>query len=311
MHGRGERVRVEAELRGEQLPAPLDRFPLPVVADREVAEHLEEGLVPGVVADLVDVGRAEALLDRDDPLRGWLLLPEEVRDQGLHPGAREQHARVVAQDERRAGQPVMPLLLEELHEPLPDRRAVRPSSLLFNLRPSAGRRAQGWWSRSSRRSRSSLVFPPVRSPAFGRETRARLVVSLLTAEPLVARLPSCSCSISGLRPGDALKAGGLAPHGGAARRSSSLLFDLRPSAGRRAQGWWSRSSRRSRSSLVFPPARSPAVGRETRSRLVVSLLTAEPLVARLPSCSISGRRPGDALKAGGLAPHGGAARRSS
>src|SRR5206468_1200220 len=52
VHRRDERVRVETELRREELPAPLDRFLLPVIADREVAEHLEEGLVVAVPADV-------------------------------------------------------------------------------------------------------------------------------------------------------------------------------------------------------------------------------------------------------------------
>ena len=53
---------VEAEDLGRELPAEADRVVLEVVADREVAEHLEEGEVARGVADLVDVGRAEALL---------------------------------------------------------------------------------------------------------------------------------------------------------------------------------------------------------------------------------------------------------
>ena len=62
---------------------------------------------------------------------GRLLLPEEVRDDRLHPRAREQDARIVLQDERRAGQAVMALLLEELDEPLSDLGAlyVSPTSL--------------------------------------------------------------------------------------------------------------------------------------------------------------------------------------
>src|SRR4029077_7337643 len=77
VHGGDELRAVESENLGEELPAPLDGFLLPVIADREVAEHLEEGLVVAVLADLVDVGSPEDLLDRDDPLGGRLLLPEE------------------------------------------------------------------------------------------------------------------------------------------------------------------------------------------------------------------------------------------
>src|SRR5581483_4442539 len=54
-------VAVQLEALREQLPGPGDRLLLEVVADAEVAQHLEERQV-AEVADLVDVGRAEALL---------------------------------------------------------------------------------------------------------------------------------------------------------------------------------------------------------------------------------------------------------
>ena len=45
----------EAEVLGQQLPGELDRAFLEVVAEREVAEHLEEGVVARGVADVVEV----------------------------------------------------------------------------------------------------------------------------------------------------------------------------------------------------------------------------------------------------------------
>src|SRR5258706_1204910 len=123
--GRDQRAPVEAELLRQEVPTPLDRFLLPVIADAEVAEHLEKGLVVAVLADLIDIGRAEDLLDADDPLGRGLLAPQEIRHQRLHPRAGEEHARVVLEDERRAGQPHVAPLLEELDELLADGRAVR------------------------------------------------------------------------------------------------------------------------------------------------------------------------------------------
>src|SRR5207244_2732557 len=67
VHGGDELEPVEAEHLRQKLPAPVDRFLLPVVADAEVAQHLEEGLVVAIPSDLVDVGRAEDLLHRADP----------------------------------------------------------------------------------------------------------------------------------------------------------------------------------------------------------------------------------------------------
>ena len=39
----------------EQLPGPADGLPLVVVAERPVAEHLEEGVVVGVASDLLEI----------------------------------------------------------------------------------------------------------------------------------------------------------------------------------------------------------------------------------------------------------------
>ena len=63
VHGDPEAVAVEAEDLGEELPGHRDGVVLEVVAEAEVAQHLEEGAVVGVGADDVDVGGAEALLD--------------------------------------------------------------------------------------------------------------------------------------------------------------------------------------------------------------------------------------------------------
>ena len=57
-------VGIEAEplLVGQKLPGPVDRLALEVVAEAEVAQHLEERVVIGRAADVVDVAGAEALL---------------------------------------------------------------------------------------------------------------------------------------------------------------------------------------------------------------------------------------------------------
>src|SRR5437870_2834796 len=40
---------------GEQFPRPRDRFLFEIIAERPVAEHLEESVVVGVLADVVEV----------------------------------------------------------------------------------------------------------------------------------------------------------------------------------------------------------------------------------------------------------------
>ena len=98
--GRPEPVLGEAEpalgLRpGEQLPGERDRLLLEVVPEGEVAQHLEERAVPGRLADLVDVGRADALLHARGPRVGRLTLPQEVGLEGHHARVDQQQRGVL------------------------------------------------------------------------------------------------------------------------------------------------------------------------------------------------------------------------
>src|SRR5262249_44581598 len=99
----------------------LDRPFLEVLPEREVAEHLEEREVERVEADLVDVGRAEALLAGRRRRRRRRLAAEEIRHLRLHPRAREKRRAVVrTRDPRSRRLSQMSLRLEERQEPLAD-----------------------------------------------------------------------------------------------------------------------------------------------------------------------------------------------
>ncbi len=97
---------------GEQLPGELDGALLEVVAEGEVAAHLEERAVAGGLADLFDVGGAHALLHAGRAVEGRLDLAEEVGLEGHHAGRDEEQSRVV-RDERRRRDDGVPALLEE------------------------------------------------------------------------------------------------------------------------------------------------------------------------------------------------------
>ena len=84
---------VDPELVGE-LERPLDGLGLEVVAEREVAEHLEEGEVPRRLAHVLHVGGAEGALAGGDARRRRRLDAQEVRLVLLHAGRGEQDAGV-------------------------------------------------------------------------------------------------------------------------------------------------------------------------------------------------------------------------
>ncbi len=112
--GDPDQLGVHPEALGRELPAPGDRLRLEVVPEAPVAEHLEEGQVASGVANLLDVGRAEAFLHVGEARRRRLFAAEEVGLEGLHPGRGEQHRGVVdGGNQRRGGDDLVPPPLEE------------------------------------------------------------------------------------------------------------------------------------------------------------------------------------------------------
>ena len=53
--GRGQLVLRQPEFLGDQIPGELDRAILEIIAEREIAEHLEEGVMARGIADIVEV----------------------------------------------------------------------------------------------------------------------------------------------------------------------------------------------------------------------------------------------------------------
>ena len=116
--GHPELARVETHLLGDELPREVDRPVLEVVAEREVAEHLEEGAVPVGAADVVEVvvlpARPDGLLNGGNARCDRLFDPEKPPLHRLHARDDEERRGVVGRrDHGRRGTPHMTLLLEE------------------------------------------------------------------------------------------------------------------------------------------------------------------------------------------------------
>ena len=154
-------VGVEAEALERQLPRVLGRALLEVLADREVAEHLEEGQVPGRRADVLDVDRAEALLAGGDERVRRLLDAQEVGLERLHARGREQDRGVVARGhERPAGQAQVVALLEEAQEQLADLVGGHAAIVAHPSTASPRRKTAVWpGAGPSTGSASSIVSP--------------------------------------------------------------------------------------------------------------------------------------------------------
>ena len=118
--GDGEPMLRKREFLGHEPPGELDRALLEIIAEGEVAEHLEEGVVARRVADILEVvvlaAGAHAFLRRHRGRKSRLLGSGEDVLELVHPRIGEHQCRVVARHEARGGHDAMPLALEILEK---------------------------------------------------------------------------------------------------------------------------------------------------------------------------------------------------
>ena len=107
---------------GDVLPGVFDRLKLEVVAEAEIAEHLEERVVPRRVTDVLEVvvlaARPHAALRGDGTPNPALLAAEENILELHHSSVGKQQRRVIGRYQRRAGDLLMAPVLEEFQEGL-------------------------------------------------------------------------------------------------------------------------------------------------------------------------------------------------
>ena len=116
----GELVLGQAQLAGDQRPGPFDGVGFEIIAKREVAEHLEEGVMARRIADIVEVivlaAGADAFLRRGGAAVGALLNTGEDILELHHAGIGEHQGGIVARYQRRGGHNLMALTPEEVEE---------------------------------------------------------------------------------------------------------------------------------------------------------------------------------------------------
>src|SRR5262249_12498049 len=150
-----------------QLPGVGDGVRLEVVAEREVAQHLEERVVPPGEADVVQIvvfaPGADAFLGAGGT-RVVALLPAGKNVLELdHPGVGEKQRRVVQRDERRGPNPAVASLLEESKEGFSDLVGARGHGHELVYQGKAGKSVEG----PSPQLRKRPVICPRRSAPTG------------------------------------------------------------------------------------------------------------------------------------------------
>ena len=88
---------------GQKLPGPVDRLLFEVVAETEIAQHLEERVVIRRPADVVDVAGAQALLAGRGAREIELHLAQKMVLELVHSGRCEQHRRIPGRHQHIAG----------------------------------------------------------------------------------------------------------------------------------------------------------------------------------------------------------------
>ena len=121
MIDRDEQARlVEPELPRHERPGVLDRGRLEIIAEREIAEHLEEGVMPGRIADIVEIvmlaAGSKTFLRRSGAAVGALLDTGEQVLELHHAGTGEHQRRIVAGDERPRRDDLVSRLAEEVEK---------------------------------------------------------------------------------------------------------------------------------------------------------------------------------------------------
>src|SRR4029450_11532566 len=109
---------------GDQLEPPPARLALEVVPEGEVPEHLEQREMPGRVPHVVYVPGPETLLNACGPGEWRRRVSEEIRDELVHPGVRQQQSGLRRWDQGRGRHAAVPSLLEEAKEALADLPAL-------------------------------------------------------------------------------------------------------------------------------------------------------------------------------------------
>ena len=130
---------------GQKFPRPVDGFALEVIAEGEVAEHFKVGAVARRLADIFDIGRADALLAGRHAVARRLFLSGEPCFHGAHAGVDEQKRGVVAGDQREAGQTQMTFCLKEgeIHLPQLIESEIFHTNLQKQIHPAPEKQGRG------------------------------------------------------------------------------------------------------------------------------------------------------------------------
>ena len=132
-----EAGRVDLQCAGDEVPGEANRILLEVVAEGEVAQHLEEGVMPRGVADVLEIvvfaTGAHAALAGDRAHVVALVPTQETVLELHHAGIGEQQRRIIARDEAGGRDHGMATFTEKFEEGATDIRRAHERRFLRHL----------------------------------------------------------------------------------------------------------------------------------------------------------------------------------
>ena len=145
-------LRGQGEGPGQIVPGVVDGLALEVVAEAEVAQHLEEGVMAGGIANVFEVvvlaARAHAALGARGPGIGAALAAEEDLLELDHPRVGEEQGRVVGRHQRAGGHPLVTALGEIVEEARSD-VGTGDHGFRYSVRPGSNHAWRDRWRRMS------------------------------------------------------------------------------------------------------------------------------------------------------------------
>ena len=116
-HGDVELISGDGKIFRDQFPGPGDRLLLEIIAEREIAQHLEKSVMPGRAPHLLQIvvfaAGANALLGGAGAVIVALLAAQKGILELVHAGIREEQRRIIRGDQRGGTHHTMSTAFEE------------------------------------------------------------------------------------------------------------------------------------------------------------------------------------------------------
>ena len=140
---------------GQELPRPSNGLVLKIIAEGEVAQHLEESAVTGSLTHVLDIAGTDALLAGGHTVARRNLSAGEIGLQGSHAGVDQQQTLIVVRNQREAGQTQVILALKEREVHL----AQFVNAILFQFFCHNSFFPFSWWQIKNLRPKNGTEIP--------------------------------------------------------------------------------------------------------------------------------------------------------